>query len=135
MKDSLFAKKIEYQRAIARLNQRIKELQDQVRQLKAKEKVVDSRIHLDMLNNNVSSYQTLNYQFELSRDVISQIIESERETAMKYDKRYQIGLFHTVINGMRLKQWVRKTLEQNQKPPSFVKYDEFVKIIAKPLSE
>ncbi|MEO0092531.1 MAG: hypothetical protein ABIK61_07465 [candidate division WOR-3 bacterium] len=68
--------------------------------------------------------------FTLDRRVITSIPQSQRRKALKYDMKHNIGIFHTVVNGMRVKAWFTTLLGQGMQLPPFIAYTEefFVKI-------
>ncbi|MEO0132082.1 MAG: hypothetical protein ABIK73_04005 [candidate division WOR-3 bacterium] len=75
-----------------------------------------------MQKRNLSEITTRDGKFSLVREVSAKIIDRARAEA--YDEKCQVGIFHKVISGMRLKAWAKELLQLGLEIPDFLVVNE-----------
>lgn len=135
MKTSLFDEKIQLANAIANKQEKIKQIETEIAGLKAKEQVIDGKLHMELRDNNLTRFSYNDYEFTLATSLVTAILDSKRKDAIKYDKKFDIGLFKMTLNGMRLKAWVKELLDQRLEIPSFVSYQDYKRVQMRPIKD
>lgn len=128
MKQIIYQRAIDLTYEIAELKTKIAKQEAALKQKTAEMNGVSREICEDLTKQSVDTVTMFNHKITFFKDVTCTILDSNRKDAMIYDRKFQIGLFRLVLNGMILKKWVKDMLQKSVTVPPFVTYEEQAKI-------